>query len=491
MCWDVVPAVRKALNVVSNPRGKTKKKPVKEHKEPLRLAVEDVPSSPYMAVVWKYLTEALCSEVFKKTRIAERQRKWTLHGMIWFWIMLLQGPFASQTQALHEARRGKSPWFPNVEATPEAFFQKTQSVRPVFFQNVFRGFNEQLKSESTACYERDLPLRKDLFPDVFVMDGSRLAKVARMLKVARSTTKAIIPGSMEAVYDLRHGTLHELHFDTDGCVGEMVMFEKALESVPKGAMLINDRYYGKPYVWRLLAERELFMLTRHNRTVKKRRVAVNTRVRTSALSIDDWLVDMGGSQGTEPVRLRWVRIWGPGFDITLITNVLDPRLLTPKQMLTAYRHRWTVERMFLAMKEILSLNHLFNCSPAAVGQQVYATAILYNALRVSQGQIATAAGIAPERLSPDKLFPLLMQHYLTALCIAIGIDHEDGKDPRRPPSISQSDLFALRAPWLRVHIRDHLVEMRSESRRQRRYCKGRSQHTSYDGIAGAKRLLAN
>ncbi|EQD29104.1 transposase IS4 family protein, partial [mine drainage metagenome] len=103
-------------------------------------------------------------------------------------------------------------------------------------------------------------------------------------------------------------------------------------------------------------------------------------------SYDDWLVEMGGSQaGTSPVPLRWVRIWGPGFDRTLITNVLEPERLTPEQMMAAYRRRWSVERMYLAMKEVLELNHLYNCSPAAVGQQVYATAILYNTLRTSQG----------------------------------------------------------------------------------------------------------
>jgi len=411
--------------------------------------------------------------------------------MVWFWLALLLSRYESQTRALNEAREGKAPLFPHVDATPEAFFQHVQDVRPAFFQNVFRSFNYQLKAEATTCYERELPINKEAFPEAFVADGSRLAKVARMLKVARKTTKAIIPGSMEAIYDLRRGILHELHFDPDGCVSEMTMFEASIESVPAGAIILGDRFYAKPYVWEKLQERSIFMLTRYNRTVKKQRVAVISRVRTSALSVDDWLVDMGGSQrGTKPIRLRWVRIWGPGFDYKLLTSVLDANLLTPKQMLTAYRHRWTVERMFLAMKEILNLNHLYNCSPAAVGQQVYATAILYNSLRVSQGQIANAARIAPELLSPDKLFPVLIEHYLQGLLAAAHDDHRSGRKLRRPPNLSQSDLD-IDIPWLRIRIKEHLVEKRVERRRQRRFCKGRTQHTSYRLIPGAKRLVAS
>ena len=189
------------------------------------------------------------------------------------------------------------------------------------------------------------------------------------------------------------------------------MFEKVLPSIPRGALILNDRYYAKPKIWQQVAEQGVWMISRHNRTVKKRRVAVNGEFRGSALSFDDWLVEMGGSQaGTVPVKLRWVRLWGPGFDYTLLTNVLEPERLTPVQLMAAYRRRWSVERMYLAMKDVLEFNSLYNCSPPAVGQQVYATAILYNTLRVSQGQIAATADIAPELLSVDKLFPTLVDH---------------------------------------------------------------------------------
>ena len=453
------------------------------------LAVEEVPSTTYLSIVWKYLTESMCQEIFLATRKRERQRKWTLYAMVWFWIALLQSRYASQTRGLLEARAG-SKLFPLVDATPEAFFQKAQNFRPTFFQNVFRAYTTKLITDAPRSFERELPIDLNVFPEIYALDGSRLAKVARKLKAARKTTRAIIPGSMEAVYDLRRGLVRELHFNPDGCVGEIHMFEAVRQSIPRGALMVNDRYYAKPKIWQQIADQGLFMVSRYNRTVNKRRVAVVAEQRTSALSYDDWLVNMGGSKpGTDPIQLRWVRIWGPGFDMTLITNVLDPKVLTPIQLMALYRRRWSIERMYLAMKEVLDLNHLYNCSPAAVGQQVYATAILYNTLRVSQGMIAASAGIAPELLSVDKLFPTLIDHYVKATCMDIGVERWIERARRKNPGLTFSEDYHYYPPWMKVRIRDHLLEKRNEHRRQRRFCKGRAHATSYRKIPGAKKLV--
>src|SRR5205085_8437563 len=98
---------------------------------------------------------------------------------------------------------------------------KVQNVRPVFFRNVFHAYTERLRPEIPASFEQELPISAAAFPEIYAIDGSRLAKVGRLLKVARNTTRAILPGSMEAVYDLRRGILQHLYFDPDGCVWEI------------------------------------------------------------------------------------------------------------------------------------------------------------------------------------------------------------------------------------------------------------------------------
>ena len=176
--------------------------------------------------------------------------------------------------------------------------------------------------------------------------------------------------------------------------------------------------------------------------------------------------------------------------MTLVTNVIEPERLTPEQLMAAYRRRWSVERMYLAMKEVLELNHLYSCSPAAVGQQVYATAILYNTLRTSQAQIAATAGVAPEILSVDKLFPTLIDHYIQATSFALGAEFAWEQVHAARPGITRTEVL-LDPPWLRVRIRDYLLEKRKEDRKKRRFCAGRARTTSYNLIPGAKKLLQN
>ena len=60
------------------------------------------------------------------------------------------------------------------------------------------------------------------------------------------------------------------------------------------------------------------------------------------------------------------------------------------------------------LKEVFALNQLLNASPSFIAQQVYATVILYKAIRVSQVEITRKLTFPPERFSPDKLFSKLI-----------------------------------------------------------------------------------
>lgn len=441
---------------------------------------KEISPSNYLSIVWEHLTEELCEEVFQLTRDRERQRKWTLFALLRVWMGLLQSPLASQTGAIEACGSGH-PLFPLVEASPESFFMRIQSIRPTFFRNVYLRFTQKIEDKFPKNFVSSLLISEKDFPEIYVLDGSRLAKVGRLLKIARNTTKAIIPGSLEAVYDLRRGFLRNLFFDPDGARSEIAMLERILPEIPQGALVVTDRYYAKPLIWQKVKKQKIEMVSRYNATVKRKRcVKVLSRIRTSKVAVDDWIVEMGGSQpGSQPVILRWVHVRNSEGEIILITDILDPKRLSVVQLLSLYRERWNIERMYLHLKEVLSLNRLFNASPAAVGQQAYATAILYNALRLSQASIAQEIGIAPELLSPDKLFPRLIEKFLQITWMELGSQMKKARQ----------SLF--RNPSLRIPLKGILVEKRSGTKRRRRFCAGRKSWTTYNKIPGGKKYLWN
>jgi hypothetical protein len=460
------------------------------------IAIKEIAAPDYLEEVWNLLTPEVCDEVFELTRDRERQRKWGLHALLKTWIGILQCNLGSQTEAVEEYCGKSHPLFPLVEASPESFFKRIQCLRPEFFRNIFRRFVAGIETKLNNSFEKDLGISEEIFPDIYVIDASRLAKVGRVLKVAKTTTKAIIPGSLQAVYDLRRGHLRDLWFDPDGAKSEISMFERILGSIPPLSLIVADRYYAKPVIWEMAIEAGLAMVSRFNATVKKRKVKTLKRIRQGALAVDDWIVEMGGSQyGQAPVTLRWVHIRKGTLNITLLTNVLDPKLLSIDQLARLYRRRWSVERMYLHLKETLKLNHLFNASPAAVGQQAYATAILYNALRLSQMQIAEKTDRPPEDFSPDKLFPRIINKIVELTLWSCSGEHYKEKilaaNPRLKGQLNVPDVGVPDDARFSLSLKGLLVEKRTERRRKRRFCKGRKTWTTYRKISGARKLLQN
>ena len=445
----------------------------------------------YLATLWQHLTESVCQEVFQLLRTHERQRKWSLFALLQVWVGLLSAAARTQTQAVEECGKG-NPFFPDVHATSESFFERIQSLRPAFFHSLFLRFTQAILPKCPKTFASFLSLSENDFPEILVLDGSKLHKVARLLKVARTTTAAILPGSLEAVYDLRRGILRNLVFDPDGFKGEKHLLLSALESIPQGSLLVYDRYACYAPYWKAMEQKGLFLLARASKTLRLREEYEILSVQKGRARLRETRVTLG--DGEDARQLRLIEWKTPKGCLRLLTNVLELDKLPADQAILLYGQRWSVERCFLSLKDTLNLNHLFNASPAAVGQQVYATAMLYNALRLSQGEIARKADVEPERISPEKLFPRLTDKILMLTLAEVAAEWQWERDYRtlralkadlkEPPRV-QLEKISLFQLWL-----DGItLEPRQGERRKRRYCKGRRYATSYARIPGAKKYV--
>lgn len=433
-----------------------------------------------------HLTPALCETVFKRHRRTERERKWTFYAICLFWTAMIVRRPASLRQGVDQTRkkRGQDQLWPRVLARPRAFFEKAEGQRPGLFMHLYRAFVRSILPQAPEAYASWMsPLRRH-FPEIHVIDGSNLDAVAHRLKITHDERAALLPGCVTAFYDLYRGFCRELIFFPNAAAAELTRGQMALGWIARGALIVGDRLYSYPKYFRKLAEENLFGLFRMNSEIKVRRLRVLSRQQASRALLEDLLVEVGG-RGVPKTKLRLIRHRAKGLSLDLLTSVLDPRMLSAEDALRLYGLRWSVERMFLDLKDTLDLHALYASHPNLVAQQVYASALVHTAFRVAQAKIAQQAKILPEQISPGKLFPQLASAANDYCVCQLHADRVRLLNPGvriRFPSLKTMPFAATKLDAV-------MLERRSPKRRKRRRCISRERWKSYAHIPGGPTLL--
>lgn len=436
---------------------------------------------PLVDLLHTYLTPALCRAAFGHVRINERRRAWTLNALVQFWIAVVLYAPKALSQALAEAREEPDSVYLAVPASPAAFFQRCQRLRPAFFAEVFRRFTTALLGAVPPRYAADLAPVRERFAALVVLDGSRVAAIARRLKLLWDERAVVLPGCLLGLYDLGHGLCRTLAFDPDAATSEFTRAVAALQTLPRDTLVLADRLYGTTAFFASLQQHHCWGLVRVRRQLTLRRIQrLGTRRRWGG-RLEDWLVEAGTGSATAPAqRLRYIRWRGPGLRFEVLTNVLTPARLAAEEALALYPYRWSIERMFFDLKVVLNLNRLYAANPNAVAMQVYAAAIVYNGLRVAQSEGAAQVGVPPEDISPAKFFPRVAAATFLSL-LEQRWEQRLRRRHRHPHLIRRHHRASLTAVQ---------VEHRSEHRRRRRFCAARRRWKSIAHVRGGRRFLA-
>ena len=441
-------------------------------------------SRPRPGALRTHITAALCQTGFHTARVTERQRCWTLQALVEFWLAVILRAPRALSQALYETLEGAEPLFPLVDATPEAFFQRCQHLRPAFFAAIFTRFTAGLLAATPARYAQDLGELQTRFAAVVVVDGSRLAAIAPRLKLLWPERAVGLPGCLLAVYDLGHGRCRALDFCADAAAGELAHAQAVLATLPRDTLVLADRLYGNDVWFAALTAQGCWGLVRQNRRLGLRKVRRLARHQVQGSRCTDWLGDAGGRRSTPPQRLRYIR-WQRGATVqAVLTNVLEPARLPATEALALYPRRWTVERLFFDLKEVLNLNRVYTGHPNAIAMPVSAAGCVSNALRVAQADVAETAELAPEAISPAKFFP---QMAAACHCFALfEVWFRDTQAANRGWQLRKPPLPERRFPqgWLAAI----LVEPRTTPRRTRRFCAARTRWQSLAHVRGGRKL---
>lgn len=434
-----------------------------------------------------HLTEPLCKAVFKEHRDKERERKWTFFALNRFWTAMIIRHPSSIEDGLTETRkgRGRNKLWPRVKAEPEAFSGKAQGQHPRLFQALCAAFTASLLKEAPPAYASWMAGLREHFPEIFIVDGSRLDAICHRLKILWPVRSPILPGCVSVFYDLFRGGARQAIFFPDAAEAELPRAQDALTWITRGSLILGDRLYASIQYFRLLGELGLHGLFRRNGRLKIKRLEVLSCRQGSRSLLEDLLVEVGCGVNHPKIKLRMIRYRGQGRRLDLLTEVLDPKVLPAEKAVALYGLRWGIERMFLDLKKTLKLHNIYAAHPNLVAQQFYATVMVYNAFRVAQARIAGKAGILPEQISPQKLFPKLARcsnDWAVSQLTMIGVCEAN-------PGVQLKEPNWNIMPFAYTHLRAILLQRRKGRRRRRRYCASRKRWKSLAHVPGGPTLL--
>lgn len=436
-------------------------------------------------VLQTLITPALCQVAFGRVRTTERQRKWSLEALVRFWTAVILRAPKALTQALVDSVERRDVLFPQVDASPAAFFQRCRDLRPAFFAEIFRLFTARLLERAARRYATPTAAIQTRFAALVLIDGSRLDAIARRLKILWDERAVVLPGCLLAIYDLGRGLCRALYFSADAAAGETTRAKAALRDLGPDSLVIGDRLYCTADFFAALTEGHCWGLVRRHRALGLRKLERRRKRRYRGGRLEEWLVQAGSGQRVAVQSLRYI-CWRQGSTrYELLTNVLDSGRLSAEEALLLYPYRWSIERMFFDLKEVLNLKHFYAANPNAVAMQVYAAAIVYNALRLAQSEAAAVGGIDPEEISPAKFYPKV------AAACTIYLHRQQWEDEirQRHPRTHFRLLGPRLDPWARTGLPVVCREKRRGIRRKRRFCRARCRWKSLAHVRGGKRLI--
>lgn len=431
-----------------------------------------------------HLTEELCAQVFDSVRTTEREREWTLFTLAKFWTAVVLLAPNSLGHALERARQGGNDLLPEVTATDGGSFQRYKTLHWKFFHALYYAFTQRLLGEAQPVFAGTVSGLRERFPNLLLIDGSRLDPIAHKLKILRNMAPAVLPGCMTVIYDLFRGVTRQVLFDPDAAAPELLRAVPTLSSLPKGSLLVGDRLYASIQFFWELSDRGLWGLFRLNGNLKVERQHLISREQGGGRAVvEDWLVSVGSGQTAPVITLRMICFRKGKLRRDLLTSVLDPQMLTAEEALSLYPLRWKIERVFFDLKETLNLGQFYAANPNAVAMQLYSAAMVYNAFRVAQGRIAEQHGIAAEDISPAKLFPKLAdasRGRADMELMFLRTNRANGGNLIKP------EISKL--PTCRTTLQAILVKKRNGHRRRKYFVRGRKLWKSLAHVSGGQKL---
>lgn len=216
--------------------------------------------------------------------------------------------------------------------------------------------------------------------------------------------------------------------------GETSLLRTILDRIPKGRILLADRYYASFWLLAMSEMRGVDLVARahHLRKVDFRRGLkqgyLDQLVTYAKPPRPEWLSEAEYHQFPTYVLVRHLKykVEQKGFrtrEITLATTLLDAEVYDAEGLASLYGRRWSVEIHIRSLKTQMQMDHLRCKSPQMVRKEIHCHMIGYNLVRAAMLASALKFHVCPTRLSFTGAMQAL-EEYASGLRSCSGHRHE-------------------------------------------------------------------
>jgi hypothetical protein len=271
--------------------------------------------------------------------------------------------------------------FPRFTVSDDAVYKRLKNAPADTMKTVFKHVTKLLSFRFNDAVQ---PLAS-FAAGVFALDEMTLDALKQRLPSLRGRTEAILPGVISALFDIRTQRWHHLEFHGNTDQNEKVAARAMLEVIPTGSLILADLGYFAFAWFDDLTTRGFHWVSRLR--VKTSFEVIHTLYEgNGVLDAVVWLGAHRANRGGHAVRL--VTFTHHKMTWRFITNVLDPNVLTAREISELYARRWDIEMMFNLVKTHLKLHLLWSAHENVVLHQVWAVFTVAQVILGLRGEIA-------------------------------------------------------------------------------------------------------
>lgn len=353
------------------------------------------------------LEELIQPKLYAQARIYAdmglRQRILTLPLMMAFVLSLIWRQIGSVSEAVRELNRRGVLWSGAVKVSQQAVSQRLGSFPAQLFYQVLLDLLPQMQvrwQSRKRSLSQAMTWALEHFLDVVVLDGSTLDALMRKTGLLRQGDQPHLAGRIAALVSAASQLPRRIWYEEDSQAHDQIFWERAVESLPKGVLLLFDLGFTNYDWFDKLSLAHLWFVTR----AKSNAVYQVQQVLQQSAQLRDRVVRLGQGPTECASLVRLVEIQIGGGWHRYLTNVLDAQRLPAEYVAELYGQRWRIEDAFNVVKRLLGLAYFWVGSFNGIQLQVWATWILYAVLVDLTDQVAEALNRPFSEISMEMVY---------------------------------------------------------------------------------------